>query len=136
MHLRKQATGDDLAVRFFTNTFTFENPTDRRLLCRFSKMEPDAGVVRTVFVNDRDTEFQIRDREIDFQFEVQPRQKLFIRVEDHDQMPAERFSPSLQYRLQTRVRRHLSEFRDNYLVRHPNLLKATKLAARLVRSSS
>lgn len=135
VHLRKQRDGGVLEVRFFTSTFTFENTTKANLVCRFFKQEPDPGIVKSVRANGHSTEFRTGDRFIEFQSELKPGESARIELEDRDQPPSAVFRAGFGYALKTRVRRHLSEFRDNYLVKHPSLFKAARCLVRLLKAS-
>jgi hypothetical protein len=136
MHLLKKAKVGDLEIRFFTGTFTFQNPTDRTVLCRFTKREPEPATIKAVYVGDRGVQFQTGNEFIDFQCELGPFENVCIRLEDHGEPATELFNPGIGHRLRTHARRRLSEFRDNHLVRHPRLLSTAKRVVRLLNASS
>jgi hypothetical protein len=136
MHLQKGAKRGDLEIRFFTDAFTFQNPTDRTVTCRFTKPEPEPAAVKAVYAGDQPVQFQADSRSIDFERELGPFENVCIRVEDHGEPAMERFNPGIGYRLRTHARRRLSEFRDNHLVRYPRLLSTAKRMVRLLNASS
>lgn len=136
VHLRKTIVGGDLDVLFFTNWFEFENSTDRKILCRFAKPEPEPDIIKAVLANNRSIQFQTGNQSIEFQLEMKPGENLRIKLEDRDEPSMGLFTPGLKYRLNTGARRHLSEFRDNHLVSHPWLLKAAKRTVRLLKASA
>jgi len=135
IYLRKQDAWGSLQVRFFSSTFSFENSTQDNLVRCFSKPEPDPGIVKRVRSNGRSIEFRTGERFVEFQSELKPGELVRIQLEDCEQPPKQMFSLGPGYALKTSVRRHLSEFRDNYLAKHPSLLKPAKRLVRLLKAS-
>jgi hypothetical protein len=136
MHVRKRGERTDLDVRFFTSRFAFVNEGDRRRSVRFAKPEPDLDCVKALHVNDRSVPFRCAGPFIEFDAELEPGERILVRVEDRAEPAEDLFRPGLGYRVKTRARRVLSELRDNHLVRHPWLLRTAKRAVRLVKASA
>ena len=125
IHQRRQDSSGVPAVRFFTNRFILEDGAERSGLCRFSKPEPDPELVQTVRVNDRSIPFARADQCIQFELELKAGERVYIQLGDRDEGPRTVFTSGVRYRLKTGARRYLSEFRDNYLARHPAWLKGS-----------
>lgn len=135
-HLRRRSANGDYQIRFFTPEFNLENPENSDRLFRFTKSEPDPGLPESVFINGKTVSFAHKDGQIAFDYELGPRQHAFIVVADASPTVSKSWAPSFHYRAKLRLRRVLSEIRDDHLARHPKVLRAAKKIARTMHWSS
>ena len=129
-HLRREDRDGKCHVRFFTTKFDFENADDRVRAFVFTRAEPEDDRVTAVLVDGRIVPFVQRDGFMEFTCELAPRQAVSITISDEAPAMIEGWTPGLKYRASVRIRRTLSELRDNHLVKHPALLKTAKRVVR------
>jgi hypothetical protein len=125
-------SSDSVGVQFFTRRFRLENTDENRRRFRLAKYEPDASAIRGVLADGISVPFVCDDNQLELELEVDPGQSQDIEVLDYPPPPRCVPRTGLLYSTGVFVRRALSEFRDNTLSRHPNLLRlATGLTDRL-----
>jgi hypothetical protein len=125
-HLRRRGDDGSRQIRFFTPKFEFENPESKACSFVFTKAEPEPCLVETVTVEGEDVPFTYDDGRLTFKCELQPLQKVVVRLNDSNPAVAGAWAPSFKYRAQVRLRRAMSELRDNHLVKHPRLLAVAR----------
>jgi hypothetical protein len=125
-HWRRTSTGGGIEIQFFTAQFSFESPLDRAASFVFSKPEPDPGLVGSVTVDGNPVAYDHVDGALRFCSQLQPRQRVAIGVNVANCPDGVRWSPPFKYRVSVRLRRALSELRDNHLARHPGAFRAVK----------
>ncbi len=135
-HLRRKEGDGKCHVRFFTATFDFENVDSHARSFVFTRAEPEAGEVKKVSVGGKEVSFVHRDGFIEFECGLAPREAVSIRLVDSAHAMTEAWSPGLKYRVSVRMRRTLSEIRDNHLVKHPALLNTAKQVVRRLKWSA
>jgi hypothetical protein len=121
-----------MEVRFFTRQFQFRSgeTSPRRLLLH--KHEPDPSTVEAVFVDGSRVPFSFENEWLKLEVEMTPRRAVKIEVAGPKRLaPVRHFG--MTYNAGVLLRRSLSEFRDNTLVRHRHLLKLAKEVARSAR---
>lgn len=134
-HLRRQGGDGKCHVRFFTSQFEFESPDSRARSFLFTRPEPEECRVKSVRVGGAEVPFTHRDGFVEFECELGPKQRVSMRL--HDSAPNESaWTPGLKYRAMIHVRRKLSEFRDNHLVKHPALLRSAIQGVRRLKWST
>jgi hypothetical protein len=120
-----------MEVRFFTRHFRFTNRQSTGIDLTFSKEEPDASAVCGVLVDGTNVPFSLENGVLTFEHHADADQVIDVKVLDRSRLPMPTTKP-LTRAVGVPVRRALSEFRDNTLVRYPRLLAAaTALAARM-----
>ena len=67
---------------------------------------------------------------IQFDCEVSPGETASLKLVDLTADSVRAWAPGMRYRAQVRLRRKLSELRDNHLVKHPGLLGAARKVVR------
>jgi hypothetical protein len=118
-------------VRFFTRHFRFTNRHSTGIGLTFSKEEPDASAIAGVLVDGTSVPFALENGLLTFEHQADADQVIDVKVLDRSRLPTPTTKP-LTRTVGVPVRRALSEFRDNTLVRYPRLLAAaTALAARM-----
>jgi hypothetical protein len=122
-----------LEVRFFTRHFRIKNPRSTRASLAFSKEEPDASAISEVLIDGSSVPFSFKNDLLTFEHQADASQAIDVRVLDKPRPPTRtRKWPGVTHSVGVPMRRALSEFRDNTLVKHPRLLAtATKLARRM-----
>ena len=135
-HLRRRGTDGSCKVQFFTPTFEFANPQSEACSFDFSKAEPEPGLVEDVTVDGKSVQFGHENGLIMFRHELRPLQRLMVRLRPARQPDTKAWAPSFKYRAQVRLRRAVSELRDNHLAKHPALLRAAKYVVRSLKLSS
>lgn len=125
--------GNRMDVQFFTRDFEFQNTRDDRTIFLLKKYEPRAAAVSAVLVNGARVPFSFEKNFLTVEVEVDPGRSVNVQILDDPKRftpPAAR--PGLTYGAGVPVRRVLSEFRDNTLVKYPRLLQvATRLARKM-----
>lgn len=128
-HHRPVAPGE-WAVKFFTPSFRLENPGDSEAGFLFQKRETEPDLVQQVTVDGRPVDFAVHDGVLTGQVRLAGRAGARIEIR-YRPTPAPAYRFSARYRCSAAARRYLSEFRDNYIARHPRLLA---VAAKLKRT--
>ena len=122
-----------MEVRFFTRQFRFKNTRSSRTGLVFSKEEPDSAAIRSVHVDGKSVPFSFRDGFLTFERDAEAGQVIDVRIQDSSmsRSPAPK-RPGVTHTVGVYMRRAMSEFRDNTLIRYPRLLAAaTELATRM-----
>jgi len=123
----RQVSGNSAEVQFFTSQFQFQNGIEGCDHLLLTKYEPDSSVVRTVLLDGISVPFYVEKDYLHLEVNTTAGQSIRIEIVDNPEAPRPTNSYcSLQYNARVRLRRELSEFRDNRLVRYPRLLKAAK----------
>jgi hypothetical protein len=129
VRFRTDTTAD---VEFYTDDFYLSNASPARVRYSLSKQEPDAALIRHLLVDGISVPFSCRDGRVCFEAEVDPGSTVKIEIEDQERPPRSAFRGSKLYDAQVRLRRLLSELRDERLARHPRVLKTVARFARRV----
>lgn len=131
---RRMESGDGYWVRFFTRSFVLENQSSGLRMYRAIKHEPDASLVSRVTCAGLDgikeLPFSFSGDDLVLDITLRAGQSVRIEIADASQTRKVAPSPSIRYRASVFLRRRLSEFRDDFLVRHPHLLQGAKSIAR------
>ncbi len=122
------------AVRFFTSRFSFTNTGGRTLAYVLARPHPWADSVPSVRVNDRDWPSEVIGHEVTLRLTLEPGQTAVVELGSLNgrSSPLPEVANS-RHAARVRMRRYLSEFRDNHLDTSP-LLHAMVAAARTLRS--
>jgi hypothetical protein len=129
----RKVTSNSTEVQFFTSQFEFQNTSEGCDHLSFTKAEPDSFSVRSVLLDGTCIPFDIKKGHIHFEAYATSGQVIRIEVKHHanTSRPTNSYH-SLTYNARVLLRRGLSEFRDNHLVRYPRLLRGgTRLVKRL-----
>ncbi|HWE16469.1 MAG TPA: hypothetical protein VG758_04710 [Hyphomicrobiaceae bacterium] len=126
-----------MEIRFFTRRFHFQNAHPSRTNLVFTKEEPDLSTISNVLIGGRPVPFAIKGGLLTFEHHMGAGQAIDITIVDAPGPTAPMFKPSVTHSVGVSVRRALSEFRDQTLVRYPRLLgAATEIAARMMITGS
>jgi hypothetical protein len=133
----KRAVSDnEWEVRFYTDRFVMTNDSDRPLRYRLLKEEPDSRAVTGVTVNGTAARTERIGGQIALVADLNPGETANVRLQlAAPSEPA--FVPEGKvYATRVLIRRALSEFRDEYLVKHPVMLASAKRIVRVLKASS
>jgi hypothetical protein len=136
--MMRSLSEQSMEIRFFTRRFQFRNPHPSRANLVFTKEEPDASTISSVLIGGRRVPFAVKDGLLTFQHHMGVGQAIDVTVVDAPG-PAAPMSkpPGVTHSVGVSVRRALSEFRDQTLVRYPRLLgAATEIASRMMITGS
>ncbi|MGH9405267.1 MAG: hypothetical protein ACRD3D_05435 [Terriglobia bacterium] len=111
---RRMADGTML-IAMFGEEATVENQHRVPLETVFIRREDEPNSVKAVTVNETPVEFSYNGEDLQFAATVAPQASATVRIVYFDQLAAEESHEGVRRRMKTRARRHLSEFRDNYL---------------------
>lgn len=130
-----RAQANETLIRMFSENLVIENPTGELQEAVFMKQESDAECVHSVMLNETAIEFTCHRGHLWFRARLLPQRTARIVVkyfEDQNVHASGADGSSIGYQVKTRLRRHLSEFRDNYICRSEFLnTNATKIRQRL-----
>jgi hypothetical protein len=128
--LQRAIDEDQMEIRFFTHMFRWRNNGARLVQARFWKFEPDLSVVSEVRVNGESHPFYAEQERLHFHSPVPPGATVEIMVLDRPSFPLPSPTPSISYSIGIALRRYMSEFRDNVLVKHPAMFRYAQAVAR------
>jgi hypothetical protein len=132
----KRAASDTLwEVRFFSDKFKITNDSDRRLSYRLLKEEPEPDAV-TVSLNDRLLPAVFDGGHLKIEVSLDPGETACVQLRQVVAPSGECAPKGGGYAVKVLARRILSEFRDEFLVKHPAMLVLAKRIARLLKASS
>lgn len=125
-----QNSGGMQSVQMFSEQLVLENQSVEPSEFVVMKHLDDSDSVSEVLINQKPADHSRQENQLRFKLTVPPGKKAEIQVTYFDNLDLDPSSDRLIYRLKTRARRHLSEFRDNYVSQN-DFLYAT--AARVKR---
>lgn len=113
----RSRAGGRIVIRMFSGNLVIENSTAEPQEAAFMKEESDPDFVEAVMVDDNAIDFSCEEGYLRFRVRLFPEETVGIRVtyfDKEDVVPGSE-NGGIGYRIKARVRRYLSEFRDNYL---------------------
>jgi hypothetical protein len=118
------------AIQMYGKQLEIENTLTAPVEAVVMKAETDPICVAAVNVNQESVQYSYGDGQLIFRVTMRPGERVEVRVTYFDKLDLDSSKDGIAYRIKMGVRRHLSEFRDNY-VSHNDLLYT--LAARITR---
>ena len=112
------------AVQMYSEHLVIENPSTELREVVVMKEERDPDCVKEVVVNQKTVAHAYEDNQLQFSVSLPPRVRTEARVIYFDKLELDPRSDTIAYSIKTRARRHLSEFRDNFVSQN-ELLSAT-----------
>ena len=135
-HVVRDSGGGSSQVLFFTSQFIFRNTREDRTKFLLMKHEPDGSAVSEVLVDGASVPFSSHGEFLVFEVVAEPGTTREIRLIDRAQSAGDGGNGfGVRYHAAVSMRRTLSEFRDNVLARHPNLLRPATQLARALRTT-
>ena len=105
------------SVRMFANEMVLESGTEAPARFRVEKQELDRRAISTVTCDGRDVNWTWDSGFARFDVDMPPGGTAAIRVEHVDPLGESTSTEGARYRMAVRVRRYLSEVRDDYICR-------------------
>jgi hypothetical protein len=134
--IQRSDCGNKTEVRFFTRKFEFTNTHNDHAAFLLKKYEPLQSTVSSVLVDGKNTSFSFDEDYLALEVALDPGRSVRVEIQEPTKDTGPARGPGLKYRAGVPVRRMLSEFRDNTLVRHPRLLKAATGLARKMKATA
>ena len=133
----KRAVSDtSWEVRFFTDRFVMSNDSDRRVSYRLLKEEPERDAVESASINARTVTPDRAGGQIIFELTLDPGETARVELRPSAGPARAGVSEGKVYASKVLMRRALSEFRDEFLVKHPVMLASAKRIVRVLKASS
>jgi len=107
--------GSRRAIRMYAEHLVIENPSAEPREAVVMKQELDPDCVKAVTVNRETVEYVSEGDHLRFRLAMPPGKRIEVRIIYFDNLELDPHSDGLAYRMKTRIRRRLSEFRDNYV---------------------
>jgi hypothetical protein len=134
--LQRVSGENRMDLHFFTRAFQWRNRTANALNVHLSKSEPEPLIIKGVYVNGQEQAYVVKDGWLHCDYLVKPEATISVMVLYEDSAEVLPCNPSFAHVIRVGMRRALSEFRDNHLSRHPQLLDHAKTIARHLRLTS
>jgi hypothetical protein len=126
----RKAPGGAHTIRMYAECLVIENQSAESQKAIVKKQESDYDCVQAVTANQEAVAHVCENGDLQFAVTTPPGEKTEIRIVYFDKLELDPDSGGMAYRTKIRIRRHLSEFRDNYVSQN-DLLYA--IAAKLKR---
>ena len=120
----KRRSEGEMDVEFYTRTFHLQNSSPRVMRYVLSKPEPDPTVIHQVRAGGVSIPFCVQDAGVRFEVEIDAGATATIEIEDRERPLRPVFQGSMSYGARVRLRRILSELRDEGPARHPKPTRA------------
>ena len=130
-HVR-QADGT-IVTRMFGSTLMLANPFSEARAVAVIKQESDAQCVLDVSVNRTAVDYHVGTGLLSFGFTMGPESTATIRIRYRNDQEARLERRRLKHGLEIAVKRHLSEFRDNYVSKNDFLSRSATRIKRLLK---
>lgn len=108
-------SGPRRAIKMYAEQLVIENPSAELRQAVVMKQEPDPDSVKAVMVNRETVEHGYEGDHLRFRLAMPPGKRTEVRIIYFDNLELDPHSDGLVYTMKTRIRRRLSEFRDNYV---------------------
>lgn len=122
-------------VRFFTDTFCITNNSQQQLSYRLLKEDPDTESVASLVFNGRTVPIGRSDRCIEIETSLLPGETARIQLYRPKTPSSTSVRGGIVYVGKVLVRRALSEFRDEFLSKHPAMLAPATQIVRLLKAT-
>lgn len=123
-----------IMIQMFAESLAVENPTVKPREILFRKRETDPECVGAVTVNQNPIDYDCDDGYLGFRFQLLPKEtaRVCVKYFGSQTVAANFEKDNIKSKVKTRLRRYLSEFRDNYVSQSDFLYKnATWIRERL-----
>jgi hypothetical protein len=120
------------AIRMYAPDLVLENQGSEPQLAVFDKQEDSPDCVRGVTANQVLVDFAANGGYLHFEVMLPPMQALRVRVAYRNTLTSCSSKEPFSYHMKARARRHLSEFRDNYLSKNSALLESANRLRRVL----
>jgi hypothetical protein len=111
-------TGGTCAIQMYAQHLVIENSSTEPREAAVMKEESDPDCVIAVLANQKNVGHAYVDDHLQFRLTIPPGERIDVRVTYNDKLELDARNDGVAYNITTRARRHLSEFRDNYVSRN------------------
>jgi len=112
--IRKEWDGTNI-IQMYGEKLVIENPSTEPRQALIVKEEGDLDCIKAVLVNQEPVDCTSEGRNIRFNVTLCPKQTMEVQIIYFDKLGTNTTRTGVGYGAKTRLRRYLSEFRDNYL---------------------
>jgi hypothetical protein len=120
------------AIQMYAQHLVIENTFPVPIEAVVMKEEGEPNCVEAVEVNQKVIQHSYENRQLKFKITISPGERVETRVTYLDKLDLDSGKDDVAYRLKTGVRRHLSEFRDDYISRSDFLYAMAAKVKRLL----
>ena len=124
--LKRCLSNGSVAVQFFTRRFQLVNREPTSVRFALKKQEPDSSAIERVTIDGSSTDFSFEQGFLKLEVDADPDQVRNIEIIDRVRPHLQPNGFGVAHNTGVLLRRGLSEFRDNTLVRHGRLLKVAQ----------
>lgn len=107
-----------LEIEMYGTELRLENNSDQRQRYLIRRPEPEPSDIKDVRAGSSQLTWNFSDGCVRFELELERDQQATIRIQFRDMVAGSNGKENLSYRIKTRLRRYLSEVRDNYIVKN------------------
>lgn len=123
---------DAIEARIFATDVRLQNSSAAPCQAQVVRAEDQIESVHTVRAGDTELDFGASGASLHFRVTLPPMASVRVRIRYFDRFDAETGDDALGYRFKTRARRHLSEFRDNWLSQNSSALASAQRVKKLL----
>ena len=105
-------------IEMYGAELRLENHSEQRQRYLVRRRESEPSDIKEIRAESRELEWSFSEGYVHFEFELEPDQKVIIGARFHNFSGNSDGRENLSYRVRTRLRRYLSEVRDNYIIKH------------------
>lgn len=134
-NVRRRSDDGSIEIRFFTRRFQFKPKEAEEGRYRLTKFEPNPDTIERVLVDAKNVSFGFEKDNLMLEVQAVPGQLRNVEIVDRAAPPAPIHSFGTAHNARVLLRRGLSEFRDNSLSNHKNLLKVAKRLAKAMKAT-
>jgi hypothetical protein len=114
---QRQLHGGVTEVEMYGSELRMENDSRDARRFRVKKRESDPGLIKSVEAGSREVVWECANGYLTFDLELKSGESLIVRVKCRNLSEERRIMETRSYKLQTMLRRRLSEARDNYVMK-------------------
>ena len=111
----RSCAGGMQAIQMYAEHLVLENPSTESRDVLALKEESDPDCVKAVVVNQKIITHAYEGKHLQFRVMMPPGEKAEVRVHYFDKLDLDENGDGMAYSMRIGIRRHLSEFRDNYV---------------------
>jgi hypothetical protein len=115
---RRNVSPGVVEIEMYGAELRLENHSGLRQRYLIRRRESEPSDIKEIRAESRKLEWNFSEGYVRFEFDLEPDQAVIIGVRFHDLIGKSDGKENLSYRVRARLRRYLSEVRDNYIVKH------------------
>jgi hypothetical protein len=107
-----------LEIEMYAGELRVKNYSEQRQRYMIRRCESEPSDIKDIRAGSRQLNWSFSDGYVRFELELESDQETTVRIQFHDLIGKSVRRENLSYRVKTRLRRYLSEARDNYIVKN------------------